>query len=154
MRSTREILKQASTIAVVGASPDPLSDAHWMPEQMQQFGWRVIPVNAHADSIFGEHCYARLSDIPDRVDLVDVFDTGEDAAQIVREAIGIGARAVLLESQADHQPATAEARHLAHEAGVDYVEDDCVAMQRTIGCLVCADYCGGVHRQDTKRYAT
>ena len=145
MRNTREILQEASTIAVLGASSDPLSDAHWMPEQMQQFGWRVIPVNAHADSIFGEHCYARLSDIPDRVDLVDVFDTGEDAAQIVREAIGLGARAVLLETDKEHQPASAEARHLAHEAGVDLVEDDCVAMQRTIGCLVCKgpEVCAG-----------
>ena len=137
MRTAREILQQASTIAVVGASPDKFSEAHWMPTQLQQFGWRVIPVNAHADLIFGERCYARLIDIHEPVDIVDIFDTPEDAAEIVREAIGIGAHAVWWEPHSPHAPRSDDARHIAAEAGVDYIENDGVAMQRAIGCMVC-----------------
>lgn len=137
MRTAREILQEASTIAVVGASSDKLSEAHWMPTQLQQFGWRVIPVNTHADSIFGERCYARLIDIHEPVDIVDVFETVEDAPEIVREAIGIGAHAVWWEPHFDRPVHSEDARHLAAEAGVDYIEDDGVAMQRAIGCMVC-----------------
>src|SRR5258706_661121 len=121
MRPTRDILRDASTMAVVGASPDKYNDAHWMPEQLQQFGWRIIPVNTRVTEIFGEHCYARLADIPAPVDSVDVFDTSEDPTQIVREAIGVGATSVWLEPQHEHPANSSQARQLAAAAGVDYL---------------------------------
>src|SRR5258706_15346431 len=136
MRTTRDILRDASTIAVVGASPDRHDDAHWKPKQMQQFGWRIIPVNTGADEILGEHSYPRLTDIPAPVDIVDVFDTPQDATQIVRDAIDIGAKSVWLEPHHDHPAHSPEARQLAAQAGVDYLEDRSAATERAIAGMV------------------
>ncbi|MEQ4300984.1 CoA-binding protein [Plantactinospora sp. B6F1] len=131
MRSPQQILADARVIAVVGASRDPAKPAHSVPAQMQRHGWRIIPVNPKADELFGERVYRSLAEIPHPVDLVDVFRPAEDAVQVVRDAVAIGAPAVWLQLGI----VSAEARRIAEEAGIDYVEDRCLAVERATGGL-------------------
>jgi len=131
MRTPQQILADAAVIAVVGASRDPSKPAHTVPLQMQRYGWRIVPVNPLADELFGEKVYRSLAEIPHPVDLVDVFRPAEDAVQVVREAVAIGAPAVWLQLGI----VSAEARRIAEEAGIDYVEDRCLAVERAAGGL-------------------
>lgn len=131
MRSPQQILAEAAVIAVVGASRDPEKPAHGVPLQMQRHGWRIIPVNPYADELFGEKVYRSLADIPEKVDLVDVFRPARDAVDVVRQAVAIGAPAVWLQLGI----VSAEARRIATGAGIDYVEDRCLAVERALGQL-------------------
>ncbi|MEU8254037.1 CoA-binding protein [Micromonospora inaquosa] len=126
MRTAQQILAESAVIAVVGASRDPFKAAHSVPLQMQQYGWRIVPVNPTVDELFGERAYKSLADIPHPVDLVDVFRPAADAVQVVREAAAIGAPAVWLQLGI----VSAEARRIAEEAGMDYVENRCLAIER------------------------
>src|SRR5439155_26123408 len=114
------------TLAVVGASRDPRKGAHAIPVQMQRHGWRIIPVNPYADVLFGENVYRTLADVPEPLGLVDVFRPSEDAAAIVRQAVDAGARAVWLQLGI----VSARARAIAETAGIAYVEDRCLAIER------------------------
>ncbi|MDW5328757.1 CoA-binding protein [Plantactinospora sp. KLBMP9567] len=131
MRSPEQILAEARVIAVVGASRDPGKPAHSVPALMQRYGWRIIPVNPKADELFGERVYRSLAEIPHPVDLVDVFRPAEDAVEVVREAVAIGAPAVWLQLGI----VSTEARRIAEEAGIDYVEDRCLAVERATAGL-------------------
>ncbi|WP_433536897.1 CoA-binding protein [Micromonospora sp. CA-249363] len=131
MRTAQQILADSAVIAVVGASRDPLKAAHSVPLQMQRYGWRIIPVNPSVDELFGERAYATLADIPHPVDLVDVFRPAADAVQVVRDAAAIGAPAVWLQLGI----VSAEAREIAEESGMDYVEDRCLIVERAAGNL-------------------
>ena len=131
MRSAQQILAEATVIAVFGASRDPFKPAHSLPLQMIQHGWRVIPVNPFADEVFGIKTVPTLADIGEPVDLVDIFRPARDAVDVVRQAIAIKAPAVWLQSGI----VSAEARRLAEEAGIDYVEDRCLAVERAVGSL-------------------
>ena len=126
MRTPREILEQSTTIAVVGASRDPGKSAHSVPQQMQLHGWRIIPVNPFADELFGERVYRTLADIPEPVDVVDVFRPSEQAADVARQAADIGAKAVWLQQGIESD----EARRIAEQAGMDFVQDYCIAVAR------------------------
>jgi hypothetical protein len=119
--SPRQILERSRTIAVVGCSPDHTRPAHWVPAQLQRAGYRIIPVNPEADEILGEKCHARLAEIPEPVDLINVFRRPAACPDVVAQAVGIGAPAVWLQQGIR----SAEARRIAEEAGIDYVEDDC-----------------------------
>jgi predicted CoA-binding protein len=131
MRTAQEVLAGAAVIAVVGASRDPGKPAHSVPALMQRYGWRIIPVNPYADEIFGEKVYRSLAEIPHRVDLVDVFRPSRDAVAVVRQAVAIGAPAVWLQLGIT----SSEARRIAEEAGIDYVEDRCLAIERAAAGL-------------------
>src|SRR3712207_825057 len=131
MRSPQQILADARVIAVVGASRDPHKAAHSVSLQMLRHGWRIIPVNPYVDEIFGQRAYKTLADVPEPVDLVDVFRPAADAVDVVRQAVAIGAPAVWLQSGI----VSAEARRIAEEAGIDYVEDHCLAVERAMGRL-------------------
>ncbi|MEV4618178.1 CoA-binding protein [Asanoa sp. NPDC049573] len=131
MRDAQELLADAKVIAVVGASRDPNKAAHSVPRQMQRHGWRIIPVNPYADELFGEKVYRTVAEIPFPVDLVNVFRPARDAAGVVRDAIAAGAPAVWLQLDI----VSAEARKLATEAGLDYVENRCVAVERAVANL-------------------
>jgi uncharacterized protein len=123
---TERLLRTYDTITVVGASRDPGKEAHAIPAQMQRHGWRIIPVNPYADELFGEKAYPTLADVPEPLGLVDVFRPSEDAAEIVRQAIAAGASAVWLQLGI----VSAEARALADAAGIAYVENRCLAVER------------------------
>jgi predicted CoA-binding protein len=135
VRTPRQILAEASTIAVVGASRESEKPSYTVPRQLQRYGWRVIPINPYADQIWGERCYRRLADLPEElrreIDLVNVFRPSDQAAAVVAEAIAIGAPAVWLQQDI----VSTEGRRLAEEAGIDYVEDYCTAVERALGRL-------------------
>lgn len=131
MRSAQQILAEATVIAVVGASRDPSKPAHSVPLQMLRHGWRIIPVNPFAAEVFGVKAVPTLADIDEPVDLVDVFRPAHDAAEVVRQAVEIKAPAVWLQSGI----ISAEARRIAEAAGIDYIEDRCLAVERAVGRL-------------------
>lgn len=93
---------------------------------MLRHGWRIIPVNPYANELWGQRVYPKLAEIPEPVDLVNVFRPSVDAAAIVRQAVDIGAHAVWLQQGIT----SAEARRIAEEAGIDFVEDSCIAVVR------------------------
>jgi uncharacterized protein len=127
MRTAEQILAEAEVIAVVGASREPWKPSHSVPLQILRHGWRIIPVNPFADEIFGLPAAVRtLADIDEPVDLVNIFRPAADAVEIVRQAVAIKAPAVWLQSGI----VSAEARRIATEAGIDYVEDRCLAVER------------------------
>jgi len=125
-RNSYEILQGAKTIAVVGASRDPFKAGGSVPAGLQRRGFRIIPVNPYARELFGERVYSSLLDIPDdvEVDIVDVFRPAEDAPEIARQAVAIGAKALWLQLDIRSD----EARRIAESAGLDYVEDECTAV--------------------------
>jgi predicted CoA-binding protein len=123
---TRRILEEMSTFAVVGLSSDPTKAAHSVPAAMQAYGWRMIPVNPHAEMLLGEKVYRRLADIPEPVEVVNVFRPSAEAADVTRQAVEIGAKAVWLQLGI----VSAEARQIATDAGLLYVEDRCLAVER------------------------
>lgn len=120
------ILRTYDTITVVGASRDPLKAAHTVPRQMQSMGWRIIPVNPYADELFDEKAYPALADVPEPLGLVNVFRPSEDATDVARQAVAAGATALWL--QLDIR--SAQARRIAEDAGLLYVEDRCLAVER------------------------
>jgi predicted CoA-binding protein len=124
MRSPAEILREASTIALVGASPRPGRASHDVMRYLVDAGYVVIPVNPTCAEVHGIACVPSLSAIHEPVDLVDVFRREEHAAGLAREAAAIGARAFWLQLGLR----SPEARRVALESGMDYVEDLCTAV--------------------------
>jgi predicted CoA-binding protein len=123
-RTSHQILEGATTIAVVGASRDPNKAGGSVPFGLQRRGFRIIPINPFADELFGERVYRSLSEVPDKIDIVDVFRPAGDAAEIARQAVAVGAKAVWLQLEIRSE----EARRIAEAAGLDYVEDECTAV--------------------------
>lgn len=123
MTDELRILNENRTVAVVGASRDPRKAAHAVPAFLQAIGFRVIPVNPHADELLGERCHPTLEAIEEPVDVVDVFRPAEEAPELARLAAKIGARALWLQLGLR----SAEAKRIASESGMDYVEDRCMA---------------------------
>jgi hypothetical protein len=123
-RSPQEILERSTVIAVVGASRDPRKASGSVPFGLQRRGFRIIPINPFADELFGERVYHSLLDVPEPVDLVDVFRPAADAPEVARQAAQIGARALWLQLDIRSD----EARRIAEQAGMDYVEDQCTAV--------------------------
>src|SRR3984957_1282427 len=124
------MLTTYQTITVVGASAVPAKAAHGVPAEMQRLGWRIVPVNPHADTILGEPVYRTLSAIPEQVGMVDVFRPSSQTPDIARQAVEVGATALWLQLGI----ASAEARAIAESAGLLYVEDRCLVIeQRRLG---------------------
>jgi predicted CoA-binding protein len=123
-RSSHEILETATTIAVVGASRDPNKAGGSVPFGLQQRGFRIIPINPFASTLFGERVYRSLSEVPVKIDIVDVFRPAKDAPEIARQAVAVGAKALWLQLDIRSD----EARRIAEAAGMDYVEDECTAV--------------------------
>lgn len=126
MTDVDALLRSARTIAVVGMSTDPAKPSHEIPRQMQAAGYRVIPVAPKADEILGERVYRTLADVPEHIDLVNVFRPAAEAPEVVRQAVAAGADAVWLQLGIASQQAAA----LAAEAGLGYVEDLCIGVER------------------------
>lgn len=124
--AARLMLEDFAVIAVVGLSTNPGKAAHAVPAAMQAAGFRVIPVHPTASQILGERAYARLTDVPEPVQLVNVFRPSAEASAITRQAVEIGAQAVWLQLGLR----SPEARQIAEDAGLRYVEDRCIAVDR------------------------
>jgi predicted CoA-binding protein len=117
-----KILMSARTIAVVGLSPDPRRPSHGVARYLQRAGYRIIPVNPNVDEVLGERAYASLRQIPQPVDVVDVFRRSEFVGPIVDDAIAIKANAVWLQDGVVDEDAAMRAR----ASGLDVVMDDCI----------------------------
>ena len=116
------IFERARTIAVVGLSPNPHRPSHGVARYLQRAGYRIIPVNPNVVEVLGERAYPTLRDIPERVDVVDVFRRSEFAGPIVDDAIAIQAGAVWMQDGVIDEAAAERAR----AAGLDVVMDDCM----------------------------
>jgi predicted CoA-binding protein len=123
---TRHILEEFESLVVVGLSADPTKAAHSVPAAMQLYGWDVTPVNPHADTLLGKPVYRSLSDVPRPIEVVNVFRPAAEAAGIARQAVDVGAKALWLQLGI----VSDEARRIATEAGLLYVEDRCIAVER------------------------
>jgi predicted CoA-binding protein len=121
MSNIPEILKSAHTIAVVGISSNPMRASNGVSEYLRRAGYRIIPVNPNESEVLGEKCYARLEDVPEKIDLVDIFRRSEYVPDIVESAIRVGARAVWMQEGVIHEDAAERAR----QAGLDVVMDRC-----------------------------
>ena len=117
-RPAADIRASVKTIAVVGASRDPRKAGGSVPEGLQRRGFRVIPINPFAHELFGERVYRTLAEVPEMIDLVDVFRPAADAPEIARQAVAIGAKELCLQLDIT----SADARRLADAGGLDYVE--------------------------------
>ncbi len=117
-----QILKTCHTVAMVGASPNPDRISNQVFNYLTKHGYKVIPVNPTVAEVSGEKCYASLSAIPEKIDVVDVFRRSEDCLSIVEEAIKIGAKAVWMQEGVVN--GEAEARALT--AGLKVVMDHCI----------------------------
>jgi uncharacterized protein len=124
------ILRTYETITVVGASAAPAKAAYYVPAHMQQHGWRIIPVNPHAEEILGEPVYRALAEVPERIQLVDVFRPSRATPEVAQQAVDVGALALWLQLGIRSE----EARSIAEAAGLLYVEDRCLIVeQRRLG---------------------
>src|SRR6202171_704247 len=117
-----KILMSARTIAVVGLSANPRRPSHGVAGYLQRGGYRIIPVNPNVAEVLGERAYATLSELPEPVDVVEVFRRSEFVGSIVDEAIAIGAGAVWLQDGVVDEAAEERPR----AAGLDVVMDDCM----------------------------
>lgn len=116
-----KILEECRTIAVVGLSSSSARASNGVAGYMKRQGYKVIPVNPNETEVLGEKSYPSLSDVPEKVDLVDIFRRSEAAGEVVDEAIRIGAKAVWLqEGVIDH-----DAARRASDAGLLVVMDRC-----------------------------
>ena len=117
----KRIFDECKTIAVVGLSSDPGRPSHGVASYMRGRGYKVIAVNPNEREVFGDKAYASLADVPDKIDLVDVFRRSSEAGRAVDEAIAIGAKAVWLQDGVIDEAAARR----AHEAGLLVVMDRC-----------------------------
>ena len=123
-------MREARTIAVVGASPSPGRTSNEVMGYLQRVGYRCIPVNPNACEVNGERCYPTLGDVPEPVDFVDVFRRAEFCPAVAEETAALGIPALWLQLGIRN----AEARRIAEDAGLDYVEDACtLVVHRRLG---------------------
>ena len=125
--SITAILKDARTIAVVGLSSKRHRPSYGVAEYIQSVGYRIIPVNPNESEVLGEKSYACLEDVPEKIDIVDIFRRAEFVPEIVESAIRMGARAVWMQEGVIHSRAAERAR----QAGLIVVMDACILKEHT-----------------------
>jgi len=117
-----ELLSRIKTIAVVGLSDSPLRPSHGVSAYMQSHGYRIVPVNPHITEALGETSYPSLADVPEKIDLVDVFRRSEYVDDIVQQAIQLKIPAIWLQEGVINERAAEKAR----QAGMFVVMDRCI----------------------------
>ena len=117
-----DLLKKAKTIAVVGLSNKPLRPSHGVSLYMQQQGYRIIPVNPNIQSVLGEQAYASLQDVPEKIDVVNIFRRREYVPVVVEQAIALKVPAIWMQEDVIHESAAEKAR----QAGIFVVMDRCI----------------------------
>src|SRR5467141_2627439 len=128
-----ELLNKYKTIAVVGLSSNPMRPSFGVTEYMQEAGYRIIPVNPNETEVLGEKSYARMEDVPEKIEIVNVFRRAEDVPAVVESAIRIGAKVVWMQSGIENEAAAERAR----AAGLVVIEDACILVEhrRRVGEL-------------------
>lgn len=124
----KEILASAGNIAVVGLSDKPDRTSYMVSAAMQSRGYRIIPVNPNATEILGEKCYGSLSDIPEPVDIVNVFRRADQVVPVAEEAVKIKAKVFWLQLDIVNE----EAARIASEAGLEVIMDRCIKVEDAI----------------------
>jgi uncharacterized protein len=120
-----KVLKEAKTVAVVGLSSRSHRASYGVSETLLESGYRIFPVNPNESEVLGEKCYARLEDIPEKVDIVDIFRRSEFVPEIVDSAIRIGARAIWMQEGVEDEASAERARR----AGLFVIMDNCIAKE-------------------------
>jgi predicted CoA-binding protein len=119
-----QLLRSARTIAVVGLSSDPDRSSFGVAQYLQRAGYRIIPVNPKETSVLGEKAWPSLLDVPDEIDIVDIFRRPVDVPPVVQQAIQVGAKAVWMQLGIRNEEAAEQAR----QAGLMVVQDNCIAV--------------------------
>jgi predicted CoA-binding protein len=127
-RELKQLLTDAATIAIVGASSNPDKASYGIMQKLQKAGYRVIPVNPRETEILGERSYPSLVDVPERMDIVDVFRRAEDTPAIADEAVTIGAKALWLQTGIVSEDAAAR----AIAGGLTVVMDACIGATHSL----------------------
>ncbi len=122
MASIPDLLRSSRVIAVVGLSSKRFRPSFGVAEYMQREGYRIIPVNPNETEVLGEKAYARLEDIPEHIDIVDIFRRSDFVGPIVESAIRLGAGAVWMQEEVVDEAAADQAR----KAGLTVVMDRCI----------------------------
>jgi predicted CoA-binding protein len=120
-----DLLKRAKTIAVVGLSDNPMRPSHGVSAYMRSHGYRIIPVNPQITSSLGETAYASLKDVPEKIDIVNIFRRPEFVDEIVDEAIQLNVPAIWMQEEIVHEKAAEKAR----KAGILVVMDSCILQE-------------------------
>ena len=125
INTLRRILKESRVLAIVGLSASWHRPSYFAAKYMLEHGYRVIPVNPQYQEVLGQKCYASLREIPEKVDLVDVFRKAADVMPVAEDAIAIGARVLWQQLGVKNEAAAARAR----AAGLETVMDRCVKIE-------------------------
>jgi uncharacterized protein len=120
-----DVLRNSKIIAVVGLSDNPLRPSHGVAAYMQAQGYRIIPVNPHINEALGEKAYASLLQVPDKIDIVNIFRRPEFVEEIVDQAIQLKIPAVWMQEEVIHEEAARKAR----QAGLFVAMDRCILLE-------------------------
>ncbi|ANE47434.1 CoA-binding protein [Paenibacillus swuensis] len=124
----KKILERADNVAVVGLSDNPERTSYMVAQAMQARGYRIIPVNPNADEILGEKSYPTLKDIPESIDIVNVFRRSEHTPPIAQEAVEAGAKVLWLQLGIANE----EAAQIAESGGLTVIMDRCIKVEDAI----------------------
>ena len=120
-----ELLKKSRTIAVVGLSSNPLRASHGVSAYMQSHGYRIVPVNPRINRALGEKAYPSLLDVPEKIDIVNVFRRSEFVEEVVDQAIQLKVPAIWMQEEVVNEKAAAKARN----AGIFVVMNECILQE-------------------------
>ena len=120
-----DILTKYKTIAVVGLSSNPMRPSYGVTEYLQSAGYHIIPVNPNETDVLGEPSYASLEEVPQKIEIVDVFRRPEEVASVVDAAISVGAKVIWMQLGIANEPAAEKAR----AAGITVVMDACILVE-------------------------
>ena len=120
-----EILKSYKTIAVVGLSSNPMRPSFGVSQYIQGSGYRIIPVNPNETQVLGEKSYPRLEDVPEKIEIVDIFRRPQEIPPVVDSAIRVGARVIWMQLGIENEAAAERAR----AAGITVVMDACILIE-------------------------
>ncbi|HJP67003.1 MAG TPA: CoA-binding protein [Actinomycetota bacterium] len=121
----RSLLDETRTIAVVGLSSKPWRDSLGLARYLQDAGYRIIPVNPKETEVLGEQAYPTLADVPEPIDMVDVFRRADQTPDVARDAVAVGAKSLWLQLDI----VSDEARAVAEEGGLDVVMGLCIKVE-------------------------
>ena len=127
MSDIKNILSKYKSIAMIGVSNDPTKASTIVMKYMQKYGFKVFPVNpkAKGQKILGEEVFEKITDIKDRVDIVDVFRPSKEVLDIAKDTVNIGAKVLWLQIGIKNE----EAKKIVEKNRIDYVEDRCTKME-------------------------
>ena len=146
----RRSLHTSRTIAIVGLSPNELRASNFVGFYLKRHGYRVIPVNPQAEEVLGEKSYPSLTDVPEPIDIVNVFRAPDAVPQIAREAVEIGAKTLWLQFGV----ISAEGAQIAEDGGLEVIMDRCLKVEhaRHLGRMHWLGF--NTHRVTSRRAAT